>query len=122
MRFFGLFIIVALLLIVVIQFMLVMDLQLHFYVAWLLNLTLVTCVFYWIDKRLAGIRRFSFRVPELVLNLLTLFGGCVGAWIGRYLFHHKTNVRKHWRMFVILVLSTLLHGALIYLTFFRGEG
>ncbi len=119
MRFFSLFIIVALLLIVVIQFMLVTDLQLHFYVAWLLNLTLVTFIFYWIDKGLAGIKRFSFRVPELVLNLLTLFGGCVGAWIGRLLFHHKTNVRKHWGMLLILILSTLLHGALIYLVFFR---
>ena len=119
MRFFSLFIIVALLLIVVIQVLLVMDLQLHFYVTWLLNLTLVTFIFYWIDKRLAGIKRFNFRVPELLLNLLTLTGGFVGAWIGRGLFRHKVNIRKHWGTFVILVLSTLLHGVLIYLVFFR---
>jgi uncharacterized membrane protein YsdA (DUF1294 family) len=118
-RFFSFFVILALVLIIVLQFMLYTDLQLPFYVAWLLNVGLVTFFFYWVDKRLAEIKRFNFRVPELLLNLLTLTGGFVGAWVGRGLFRHKANIRKHWGMFVILVLSTLLHGALIYLVFFR---
>jgi uncharacterized membrane protein YsdA (DUF1294 family) len=118
-KFFSLFIIIALVLTVVIQFLLVMDLNLHFYIALLLNLTLVTFIFYWIDKGLSRIKRFTFRVPELVLNLLTLAGGFVGAWLGRGVFRHKTNVKKHWGMLVILILSTLLHIGLIYWVFFR---
>jgi uncharacterized membrane protein YsdA (DUF1294 family) len=44
-----------------------------------------------------------------VLNLLAVAGGSPGAWLGRTLFRHKTNLRKHWLMFAILVASSLLH-------------
>jgi uncharacterized membrane protein YsdA (DUF1294 family) len=119
-RFRSLFVVLALIILVALQFTLYVDLQLHFYIAWLLNVSLTTFLFYWVDKALARIKKFNIRVPELVLNLLTLAGGFVGAWIGRALFRHKTNIREHWAMLVILILSTVLHGGLIYLVFFRG--
>ncbi|MFL7793288.1 MAG: DUF1294 domain-containing protein [Anaerolineae bacterium] len=110
---------VALAIIVALQILLFVDLQLPFYAAWLVGVSLTTLVFYWVDKRLARIRRFTIRIPERTLNLLALAGGFAGAWLGRGLFHHKTNIRKHWEMFAILVLSTLIHTALIYWVFFR---
>lgn len=119
MRFFSFFIIVALVIMVALQYMLYADLQLHFYIAWLININLTTFLFYWIDKGLARIKKFSFRVPELLLNSMALAGGFVGGWLGRGVFRHKTNVREHWGMLVVLIAGTLLHAALIYLIFFR---
>lgn len=119
MRFFSFFIILALVIMVALQYMLYADLSLHFYIAWLININLTTFLFYWIDKSLARIKKFSFRVPELLLNLMALAGGFLGGWLGRGIFRHKTNVREHWGMLVVLIVSTLLHGALIYWVFFR---
>ena len=120
MRFFSFFIIVALVIMVALQYMLYADLQLHFYIAWLININLTTFLFYWVDKGLARIKKFSFLVPELLLNLMALAGGFVGGWLGRGVLRHKTNIREHWGMLVVLIVSTLLHGALIYWVFFRG--
>jgi uncharacterized membrane protein YsdA (DUF1294 family) len=119
-RFFSFFIILALVIMVALQYMLYADLQLPFYLAWLINVNLTTFLFYWLDKVLARIKKFTIRVPELLLNLMALAGGFLGGWLGRSIFHHKTNIRKHWGILVILIVSTLLHGALIYLVFFRS--
>jgi uncharacterized membrane protein YsdA (DUF1294 family) len=54
------------------------------------------------------------------LNLLALAGGFAGAWLGMAIWHHKTNFRRHWGMFLILLVSTLLHGTLIYLILTGG--
>ena len=80
----------------------------HYYFTWVLAISLVTFAFYGIDKWLAKERRFRIRVPELILNLLAVFGGAPGAWLGRALFRHKTNLRRHWLMFAILLASSLL--------------
>jgi uncharacterized membrane protein YsdA (DUF1294 family) len=119
-RFFSFFVILALVIMLVLQYMLYADLQLHFYLAWLINVNLTTFLFYWLDKLLARFKKFNIRVPELLLNLMALAGGFAGGWFGRGVFRHKTNIRKHWGVFVILIVSTLIHGALIYLVFFRG--
>ncbi|MGN0343003.1 MAG: DUF1294 domain-containing protein [Roseburia sp.] len=44
-----------------------------------------------IDKKKAV--RHAWRIPEKTLFLVSILGGCLGTWIGMYLFHHKT---KHW--------------------------
>jgi uncharacterized membrane protein YsdA (DUF1294 family) len=119
-RFFSFFIILALVIMVALQYMLFADLQLHFYLAWLININLTIFLFYWVDKVLARIKKFSIRVPELLLNLMALAGGFLGGWLGRGIFLHKTNIRKHWGILAILIVSTLLHSALIYLVFFQG--
>ena len=46
-----------------------------------------------------GIDKFKakkklWRIPEGTLFLLSLIGGSLGAWIGMYMFHHKTNKLK----------------------------
>ncbi len=55
-------------------------------------------------KRLRG-----WRVPELTLNLMALMGGVIGAWAGRAMFNHKTNVKRHPMILAVLILSSLLH-------------
>ena len=44
-----------------------------------------------LDKYRARARQW--RVPEEVLFGAALLGGSVGAWVGMYIFHHKT---RHW--------------------------
>ena len=85
------------------------------YWSWLGSISLSTFLFYGLDKYLARFKRWRIRVPELVLNVMTLAGGFAGAWVGRFLFRHKTNLREHTAMFAILVAATLLHAAGIYL-------
>ncbi len=78
------------------------------YFTWALAISAVTFAYYGLDKWLAKGRRVRARVPELILNLLAVLGGAPGAWLGRALFRHKTNLRKHWLMLAILVASSLL--------------
>jgi uncharacterized membrane protein YsdA (DUF1294 family) len=80
----------------------------YYYFTWVLAISLVTFAYYGIDKWLSKAHRLRARVPELILNLLAVFGGAPGAWLGRTLFRHKTNLRRHWLMFAILVASSLL--------------
>jgi uncharacterized membrane protein YsdA (DUF1294 family) len=118
MKYLGFSTVVALALILVFIFLFYADMRLPFYAAWLVSLGLTTLIFFWADKQLAKIKQVTIRVPEHTLNLLTVAGGFVGAWIARGLFRHKTNVRKHQAMFVVLILSTLIHCALVYFVFF----
>jgi uncharacterized membrane protein YsdA (DUF1294 family) len=84
------------------------------YAAWLAAASLVTFFLYWLDKRLSRASPRTARVPELVLNLAALAGGFSGAWLGRAVWHHKTNVRRHPLLVAVLVFSTLLHAAILY--------
>jgi uncharacterized membrane protein YsdA (DUF1294 family) len=84
----------------------------HPYLAWLAAWWVTTFVVYGLDKGLAKAR--GPRVPELILNLLAVVGGFGGAWLGMLVFRHKSNVRRHLTIWVILVLSTVGHAVLIY--------
>ena len=116
MKYTSLFGILALVLVLVLYLPLYVSAQVPIYVAWLAGVSLTAFIFYGLDKSLSRIKKFTIRVPELILNLLALAGGFPGAWLGMLVWHHKTNFRKHWGMFAVLVVSTLLHGALTYLS------
>ncbi|KEK22259.1 DUF1294 domain-containing protein [Bacillus gaemokensis] len=45
-----------------------------------------------LDKRKAV--KKQWRTPERTLFLVSAAGGAVGAWIGMYVFHHKTHKNK----------------------------
>lgn len=75
-------------------------------------LTLLTFINYGVDKGLSKIGRV--RIPELLLNVLTALGGFLGAWMGMGLFNHKTNSKQHRTMWIVLVVSTLVHALFIY--------
>jgi len=82
----------------------------HWYFTWLGGFTVVTWAFYGLGKNIAEFKRLKrWRVPELTLNLLALLGGVAGAWVGRAMFNHKTNIKKHPVIFAVLVISTLSH-------------
>jgi uncharacterized membrane protein YsdA (DUF1294 family) len=120
MKYSSLFGILALVLVLVLYLPFYVSAQLPIYFAWLAGVSLTAFIFYGLDKSLSKIQRFTVRVPELILNLLALAGGFAGAWLGMAIWHHKTNFRRHWSMFLILVVSTLLHGTLIYLILTGG--
>ena len=75
--------------------------------AWIAGWTLPTFVLYGIDKRQA--QEGGWRVPEALLHGLALIGGVLGAWAGRYVFHHKTQKPA---FTVVLVAATILWGAI----------
>jgi len=81
----------------------------HYYFTWVIAFSVVAFLFYGLDKGLAKAQPARIRVPELVLNLLAVAGGSLGVWLGRIVFRHKTNLRRHWLMLVILIASSLLH-------------
>jgi len=90
----------------------------HPYVVWLGAWSVSAFVLYGVDKALA--KAGGLRVPELILNLLAAVGGFVGCWAGIFAFHHKSNRGKHPIIWIVLVLSTIGHAALIVLWLARG--
>lgn len=56
---------------------------------YLLAINLIGFIMMGIDKYKA--RHDRWRIPEKTLMLIALLGGSVGAWVGMYTFHHKTN-------------------------------
>jgi uncharacterized membrane protein YsdA (DUF1294 family) len=84
------------------------------YVDWLVAWSVAGFILYGLDKRLA--RAKGPRVPELVLNFLAALGGFAGCWLGMAAFRHKSNIRRHPLIWVILLLSTASHAVFIYLT------
>ena len=82
------------------------------YFAWIVSATLVTLGMYGIDKMLAKVN--GRRIPELSLHLMAIMGGFIGAAIGIPLFSHKSNFRKNPLFIPILVVSLIVHAALIY--------
>jgi uncharacterized membrane protein YsdA (DUF1294 family) len=88
---------------------LVLLLDVDPYVAWLAGASVALFGFYGWDKRRAAGR--GRRIPEVVLHGLALAGGFPGGWLGRGAFRHKTRQPA---FLVVLLLATLLHGALIF--------
>ncbi|MBK5471690.1 DUF1294 domain-containing protein [Bacillus sp. TH19] len=64
-----------------------------------------------IDKRKA--KKKQWRTPESTLFLSAVAGGAVGAWIGMYMFHHKTHKGKF--VFGIPVLVIITVGVFLYI-------
>jgi uncharacterized membrane protein YsdA (DUF1294 family) len=86
----------------------------HFYWIWLAVASSITFLLYGFDK--ARSKTGGRRVPEAVLHGLALLGGFPGGWVGRSVFHHKTQ--KGIFVFVLTV-STAIHLGLVYLLFLR---
>jgi uncharacterized membrane protein YsdA (DUF1294 family) len=55
-------------------------------------------------------------VPEIVLHGFALAGGFPGGWLGRSLFHHKTQKVS---FAFVLTVSTLIHLGLVYWLFIK---
>ena len=71
----------------------------------LLYLISVNCIafaMYGIDKVLA--KAGKFRISEAALIWIAILGGSVGALLGMFIFHHKTQKKK----FLIVIPAILL--------------
>jgi uncharacterized membrane protein YsdA (DUF1294 family) len=84
---------------------------------WLIATGLVTFVLYGLDK--AQAKRDGGRIPNIVLHLMALVGGFVGALFGRIVFKHKSNIRANPLFLVTLILGFLISGVLIYWQWFQ---
>jgi len=85
------------------------------YVLWILSFSIVTFSLFGIDKSLSKTERT--RIPESVLHLFTLLGGFPGQILGRIVFHHKTNFKRHPSFTIVLVISIVIQIGLIILIF-----
>ncbi len=59
---------------------------------YLVAINVVTFFVYGIDKWKARHKRW--RVSEAALLMLAVLGGSVGAWLGMYVWRHKTQHKK----------------------------
>ena len=89
----------------------------HIYWNWLIACSLTTFVLFGLDKGMA--KAGTMRIPESVLLFFSLLGGFFGQILGMAAFRHKTNVKKHPVFLLILIVSLLLHGALLYFLIIR---
>lgn len=87
------------------------------YGLWIITMTLVTFLFYALDKYQAT--GHGTRVPEIILHLLCLGGGFIGTGLGMVFLHHKSNAQRHLNFRIIALLAFGLHS-LFYGLFIRG--
>lgn len=78
-----------------------------------LGLNAVTFLTYWFDKWMA--RSGGWRIPELVLWLLALIGGSIGALLAVELLRHK-NKKVSFQFVLWLIILLQLGVAVIYYT------
>ncbi|KFM99932.1 DUF1294 domain-containing protein [Bacillus clarus] len=64
-----------------------------------------------LDKQKA--KKKQWRIAESTLFLSAAAGGAIGAWIGMYMFHHKTHKSKF--VFGIPLLVIITGGIFIYI-------
>ena len=61
-------------------------------IIYFITINLIAFVLYCIDKRKAI--KDKYRIPERVLIFVAIIGGPLGAFLGMYIFHHKTKKKK----------------------------
>lgn len=78
---------------------------------YLLFVNAIAFIIYGIDKLKA--KKGWWRISEFTLFMVAVIGGSAGAWLGIWIFHHKTLHRKfRWGIPFILFLQAL---AFIYI-------
>ncbi len=74
-----------------------------YFVIYLLIINVVALIAYAIDKFKA--QHNHWRIPEATLIIMAFLGGALGAFLGMYLFRHKT---KHWKFRILVPLALVL--------------
>lgn len=75
---------------------------------YLIAVSVITFLFYGYDKYQS--KSNGQRIPELVLHLLILAGGTIGAFLGQILFRHKT---KKWQFRMVFTLILVVQIGLL---------
>lgn len=72
-----------------------------------LAINFVAFILFGIDKLKA--RKNLWRIPEATLLLIAVIGGSIGAWMGMYVWHHKTmHLKFKYGVPIILVAQVAL--------------
>lgn len=74
----------------------------------LLIVNAITCILYGIDKWKAI--HGAWRIREMTLLTWAALGGSFGAFLGMYLFHHKT---RHKKFCILVPLFMVMHFSFI---------
>ena len=86
------------------------------YGGYLILLSFITFILYFVDKKKA--EKKKWRIPEKVLLLCSFLGGAFGGYPAMLLFRHKTK-GEHWYFTFINILGLLIHiAALVAIAFF----
>ena len=85
--------------------------MLKIYLITCLVMSLLAFLFFAADKLLA-VRKGKRRIPEITLLSFAVLGGGVGAFLGRLLLRHKSNVKKKLHFAIVLTASLLIQIAL----------
>ena len=80
------------------------------FAAYALLINLVAFIMYGVDKHRAQKRKG--RLSEAALIWIAVFGGSIGAIMGMYLFHHKTQKRKFTILLPLIFFAQL--AAIVY--------
>jgi uncharacterized membrane protein YsdA (DUF1294 family) len=83
---------------------------------YVITMSLITFGFYGYDKVQAIYNRQ--RIPEIVLYLMALMGGTLGAFLGQVLFYHKT---KKWKFQLVLIMIVVVQVGLVVWWVGRGS-
>ena len=78
---------------------------LHFIIAYLLLVNVVTFFTYGIDKYKA--KKGKWRISEATLLLMAFWGGSIGAWLGMKAFHHKTMHKKFYIGVPVIIIQQI---------------
>lgn len=89
------------------------------YVAYLVIFSFIAFIMYGKDKKMAQ-KNTEVRVKEKTLLFLTIFGGGIGAFLGRLAFRHKTNKLYFSFTIYLSLLLQLAVLALMIVTTFNG--
>ena len=89
---------------------------LHWLLSWFIFITLVTFIFFGIDKKRAI--NDATRIPEATLFFLTFILGTIGTLAGMAVFRHKISKESFKiRIFLIVIFQVILIILILYLEF-----
>lgn len=86
--------------------------QWSWYWNWLIATSSIAFVFYGYDK--VSSKAGAGRIPEMLLHLVALAGGFIGALLGMLVFRHKSNFRAHPLFVPMIIISAVIWAAIIY--------
>ena len=94
---------------------------LYVYIGILVSMSLLAIILYGKDKKMAVKNGGPKRIKESKLLATSAFGGAIGAFIARLLFHHKTD-KSYFSLTIYfsLLLQIATLGLLIFVAFGGG--
>ena len=73
---------------------------------YLISINLIGFILIFIDKQKAI--HHKWRIPESILLLISIIGGCFGTLISMYLYHHKTKKLKFKLVHLVCIIYLMI--------------